>query len=421
MEKGIPYQKIIKFLLLGLFYIIFQNSFSQISVKSNVKLINWLFENCDDTYNPYILKDRITFIEASDSITTITVNFSENCCFPVEPTLKFVDNKLYLLPYTTFEGERCDCICCFTITYKISGLNLNKYETYFNGKKVEFSDEYYWASEPKFELYNGKKINKTNKYGFKEGTWMRFYESGAIKILQQYPEEVLYRTSTPIWSKHYYQSGKLDFYHRKDSLERWFEDGRLQSWDYTYTIEDTIYNEVFSLYDNHQVKKRYKDKSYVLKDESALYHFKITTKNILLQEEYYENGLKKILFTKDTIFSWYESGILKTKENKSREFEYDQNGRLLRRVIHWSKIISGFKNNFNHSLYIDYFQNGQIKTIEYVRDEPTLESKSISIGHRYNWKWNEDGKCIEYPPDWNEKLPWKDIDEIKPPKISIKR
>lgn len=416
MEKEIQYQKIVKFLLLGLFYIIFQNSFSQNSEKSNVKLINWSFDNCDDTYDPFRLKDRITAIETSDSITAITVNFSENCCFPVEPTLKFVDNKLYLLPYTTFEGERCDCMCCFTITYRISGLTLDKYETYFKGKKVEFSNDYYWASEPKFEIYKGKKINKTNKYGFKEGIWMWFYPSGEIKILHQYPDEVLYRYSHHYWSKHFYQTGKLALFRRKDSIETWFEDGRLKSWDYTYTIRDTIYNEVFSLYDNHQVQKRYKDKSYVLEDENESYGFKITTKEILYHEEYYENGVKKLLYTKDTLFSWYESGIIKTKENKNGKFEYDENGKLLNRQIHWSVLIPSSKKKFSHSLYIDYLQNGQIESIDYVRDERSIDSNGISR-RRYKWQWNEKGKCIESPTQWNEKLPWKDFDEIKPPKI----
>ena len=34
------------------------------------------------------------------------------------------------------------------------------------------------TTESSYENYEGEQINKMNKYGFREGTWIQFYENG---------------------------------------------------------------------------------------------------------------------------------------------------------------------------------------------------------------------------------------------------
>ncbi|WP_147767640.1 hypothetical protein [Seonamhaeicola maritimus] len=410
-----------KILTLGLFCITFQSSFSQIKDDCNVILKNWRAADCDNTFDPYRIKNRITGIETIDNVTIITVNFSENCCVELNPSLEFENNRLNLLPYTEYEGDYCECNCCFSISYEIYGLAQLNYETYFNGKRIEFSNEHYQVKEPTFEIYNGQEINKTNKYGFQEGIWMKFYESGEIKYLYHFPDQVLYYRSYPTWTKEFYESGALAYYNRNDSTERWFDDGQLQAWDYKYSIGDTAYKEGFALYDNHQLKKRYKEKSHIEKDTSTRHLIERTITDVFYHEEYYENGVKKYLYTMDTIFSWYNTGIIKEKEISNGRLEYNESGKLVKRIIHWSLNDTISNWNLSHSFYIEYLENGQIGTIHYVRDEVLDGGDSMAPSNHYYWKWNELGECYETPSEWTEDLPWIGFYEIKlPPTKNIR-
>ena len=138
-----------------------------------VKLIGWKSLDCDNTYDPYRLIARVTVFDVQHGRTYLILNFSDHCCPTFNPKIEFKDNNLLIVPYE--QGNvvtECDCYCCFSIELQIDGLPGKGYEVYFRGKRIEQSDDPYLVLEPSQELYNGRVINRKNKYGFHEGTWI---------------------------------------------------------------------------------------------------------------------------------------------------------------------------------------------------------------------------------------------------------
>src|SRR6218665_856791 len=227
-----------------------------------VKLLDWKPNTCDNTYDPYKLVNRITERQTQDGVTLLTVNFADNCCAEFKPQITFKDNQLFLLPYKKYSGDYCGCNCCFSIEFRIDGLPSDAYEIYFKGKKIEVSSDHYKVVQPKSEVYNGTTINRTNRYGFKEGTWMTFYEDGNVKTLEEYRQNELYYESQPVWEKSFYPSGRLSRHSRNDTTESWFEDGELRAQFIDYTVGDTTYQKKFTRYENRQIRERALERSY---------------------------------------------------------------------------------------------------------------------------------------------------------------
>src|SRR5665647_901851 len=80
--------------------------------SNKVRLIKWSSESCDNTFDPYRLKTRISSIEYTDTSTIFTAHFSDNCCVTFKPAIDFYKNKLVLLPYREYKGDYCTCNCC---------------------------------------------------------------------------------------------------------------------------------------------------------------------------------------------------------------------------------------------------------------------------------------------------------------------
>ncbi len=62
----------------------------------------------------------------------------------------------------------------FSIVFELEGLAQGKFQVYFKDKKIERSDDHYEVIEPTSVEHQGKTINRRNRYGFMEGTWMTF-------------------------------------------------------------------------------------------------------------------------------------------------------------------------------------------------------------------------------------------------------
>lgn len=183
----------------------------QTKARDEVKLVDWKAQPCDDTYDPGRLVSRITSIRESKGITSIVVNFATNCCLDFEPSVQFSNNQLQLKFIDKYdEAELCFCVCCFSIEYQVSGLVGKKYDVYFADKKIEQSSDHYKLVEPQSESYQGKVINRRNKYGFKEGLWMNFYDDGSVKSTYEFPETVLYRQEQSIKEAFYWHTKGAD-------------------------------------------------------------------------------------------------------------------------------------------------------------------------------------------------------------------
>lgn len=377
----------------------------------SVELINWKAETCDHTFDPYRLKNRVTRLESRDGITYITVNFSETCCADFSPAIEFRENNLMLLSYP---GDLyCFCICCFSISYEISGLPDKDFNIYFNDGKIELSDEHYATVEPTFELHKGKKINQTNKYGFREGLWIEFFKDGNTKALIKYPESSLYDRSYPEWEKRYSQSGKLSYYKRNDTTEAWFGDGEIRLQQIKYKIEDTTFRSILAKFGNRQIKEKSLERYYttIFKSESdSTYRIGSTISDYVYKEEYYRSGKRKYLQTTDTLFTWYEDEQVKIKQYAHGSVEYNKQGLLVKKSYQWEEPAPKGWRDLEYKIDIHFYRNGKVQKIRFIRDEPSEN------GHYY-WKWDTDSRLIEAPEHWEEEVPWKNIKEINVPPI----
>ncbi|MFN7494621.1 MAG: hypothetical protein ACK5RG_17000 [Cyclobacteriaceae bacterium] len=386
--------------------------------QSTVKLIKWSSENCDQTYDPGRLQNRLTRLDTRDGIVSITVNFTENCCAQFNPVIEFKGDKLYLYPYKEYGDEICECDCCFSINYEISGIEAKNLKVYFKDEEVKLSEDHYRTREPTFVWHNGTKINRINKYGFQEGIWKEFYENGDLKKVTHYPELSLYYEPRFEWSKSYYPSGRLKNYSRKDTIESWFEDGELKGQFINYSSKDTVFEKGIMKHSNRQLKERFLQRQYntVFKSEFDSGTDKTGRElDYLYKEEYYENGNRKFLHASDTSFTWYESGQLKEKQYRNGTTEYNEQGQLIKKSFHWKAPGTKSWGDLDCSMYIEYYPHKEIKEIHFVRDEISKDDKSIASGVHYYWKWDQALNLIETPEDWKEEYPWINISEIKVP------
>jgi len=385
-------------------------------VSDEIRLSRWSSEACDNTFDPYRLKTRISSIEYTDTSTIFTVHLSENCCITFKPQIKYYNNKLVLLPYEKYTGDYCGCNCCFTIQYEISGLKGKKYKLYFKENEITQSNNYYDTVKPSFQIYNGEKINSVNKYGFKEGIWITFYENGKEKDVSQYPEQSLFYEPYPFWSKEYYPSGKLSFYDRNDTSESWFEDQELKSQFIKYKVGDTTYEKGFRKFENRILQKEYFTKFYptIFRSEFDIeYKDSGWITETVYKKEYYQNGKPKFIFGKDTSFSWLETGQIESKKYKSGSIEFDKNGVITQRSFSWLEKGSKSFRNLDNTLYVYFYSNGNIKEIELVRDETTNDG--MAPGVRYSWIWDKDMNLLESPEIWKETFPWTRFEELELP------
>ncbi len=395
---------------------LFSHGFAQNQGKDTVRLVHWDALDCDNTYDSYRIKNRISNVEKSGDLIKITINFSENCCAEFDPAINFVDNKLYLLPFTKKSDVYCACDCCFSIEYDISGLNDKNFEIYFKDKKVEYSENYYDTISPSFETFQDEIINRTNKYGFMEGKWMSFYDDCSINSIRVFPPSVLYFEAYPLWTKLFYQNGKLAVYDRNDTVQEWFEDGTIQYESYEYSVGDTTFKYVFSLYDNRNLRVKSLQKDYPVIHRSKYndcYEAKGSKFPYVYKEEYYENGQSEFILGKDTTKKWYRNGQLKEIYFDSGGVEYDSLGRITEKKFFWDSPGSECSMDLRNSLVIIYDNNLNVKEIRLNRDE--VREKGIGMGANYYWKWDANGKLIKSPENWKEELPWKRFKEIEIP------
>lgn len=384
--------------------------------KQKVQFVKWNTTTCDDTYDPDRLITRITAQYVENDHTFLTVNFPDNCCAEFKPTMRFEKNRLYLSPYPNYFGDICECHCAFSITFEFEGLVQGKYQVYFKNKKIERSDDHYEVIEPTSAEYEGKTINRRNRYGFMEGTWMTFYDDGKLQEHQQYPEKELYKDPKALWTKTYYRSGARESFHRKDTVETWFEDGTLKSQFIEYQSGDTTYERGFQLHDNRQLEKKYMERYFQTTLSSELdpaYKSKSTVHQTLYEEEFFDNGNRKYLFGKDTSYTWSITGQVTLKEYATGSIAYDEEGFVKGKSFYWKTKGPTVWGDLNHTLYIDLDRNGIVSGIHYVRDE--VKNDRVLPSAHYNWEWNDKGQLIEIPSDWNEALPWKKFPELRTP------
>lgn len=375
-----------------------------------VKLVKWTSVECDHTYDPFLLVNRITELRTESSRTYITISFSDHCCPTFQPTVNFHDNRLVLMSYV--EGKivtRCECRCCFSLEYVIEGLPTSDYEVFFDGKRVERSKEYYPTKEPTFQVYNGEIINRQNKYGFKEGKWMSFYENGSVKTITMHPESQIYREEEEIPTKHFYQSGVLESFSSKDTTEFWFEDGELSSQYLSYKIGDTLFTSVINKHSNRQLEEKELTKSYPTASSSiaeSTHQYDRSITETVYNEAYYANGIRKFLYQKDTSMAWFESGTLHYKKYTNGKVIYNEEGKITSQSYEWRSKGKVGERDTEKTLAVEFSVKGDITKIQYFYKQPP------DFPNTFIWRWDDEKRLIESPKKWKGPLPWSEIPQL---------
>lgn len=394
------------------------SSFSQSDRADSVFLVSYHEMDCDDTYDPYKLNTRITSIEVDQNNTIITVNFAANCSQHFNPDVTFENGRLSLISDTFPDKIMADCYCCFSLVYTISGLIGKEYSVYFDGKKVELSSDYYKTVPASAEIYEGKEINRTNKYGFREGRWMKFYEDGRIQSIYNFPETVLYEDESAIWGKSYYPNGDLAKFMRNDTTQIWFKDGSLKYENYSYTHGDTTFEYRYERDDFKILQERSLTKKYTIKDHSK--KVSTTRTEFVIRERSYENGQRAFLMENDTTRQWYRNGQIRLLKLENGWTTYDSLGNTLETcdTYHWLEDSLNFDTDFKSRFHVIHSEKNVIRELNLSRYE---QREKDLILCNYLWKFTLNGELISSPENWHEAFPWDIHKEIKLPRSIRKK
>jgi hypothetical protein len=383
--------------------------------EDSVKLVHWQAAQCDSTYNPYYAVARISDVELKGTNTLMTVSFPDNCCAEFDPYIEFKKNKLIIEPYK-IDTAGCDCNCYFSLVLTMKGLSNTRYEVVFKGKKVERSDDPYPAVEPRQEKYKDIVINRTNKYGFREGIWMSFFPNGQPSEIVKYPEHVHHPDRNAIYTKGYYLNGSLSYFERKDTVDAWFEDGELKTRFLKFVKGDTTFEYAVEKHDNGKLKNESLEKTYKYTFTSKFdpeYRAEGEKFSRVMKRSYYESGKREYLFGTDTSYNWYESGKIKRKEYEKGAIAYYETGSISERIFFWQQRGPDTLGDLEHSLYVEFYSNGSTSKVHYVRDE--VFEDGVAVGLHYNWVWGIDKTLVQSPSNWKEALPWIKYPELRIP------
>lgn len=392
--------------LVASFILVFPQTYED---SSCIEIEKWELSECDNSYDPYLLKSRISRFESVNGNTLISINFSDQCCPTLKPKIILVEDSLKLYPYIDASELECFCQCCFTLDYEISGLTGKKYNVFFKDIKVEETEDPYELVEPKFEIYKGRKINQSNKYGFEFGTWVKFFANDSIETIAQYPRDsFIRRPYKESWKKRYDSTGVLRYYQAEDTMMSWNEKGELRSERIHYTSNDTSYIKKVKRYSNGQLAINQLSMRFNFSDTSQFDSTFITngsTTKDIYNEAYYRDGRMKYEGG-DTAYSWYENGKLKSKRFNGTYIAYDSMGKRSERIYSWKESGGQGKGDLSKSLKVTYDEDSVVSEIE-LRITKSYNTK------KYHWKWNKNGMLIESPENWQEPLPWERFEDIK--------
>ncbi len=379
-----------------------------VSAQNSIELVQWTDEPCDSDYDPHLLVNRISSITEDQGVTSVTINFHDNCCPQFDPSVELKGDTVFFYIWKENKGS-CSCTCCFSMRYDLKDFDTNKnYVYYFQDAKVKESDDPYPVKEPVSELYNGMEINRENKYGFKEGLWITFYDDGRIKSESTYPEHNMQSRSFPIESKSFYENGQLAHHYRRDARENWFEDGELWSYEYRYEKGDTSFIEEMSKFSNKNLREHSLEREYkVIIDNKVIAGLRDTGRisETVYIKEYYENGQKKHDFhiNKDTSYLWYKTGELERLEYRNGSKNFSKNGMLQNQSFNWQENDSQTKSRL-----VIWYRTNSTKLLQVK----LLKTESFLSPKEYIWDFDLDGKLNKSPSDWEGPYPWKRFPEL---------
>ena len=385
------------------------NSDSNKSTTSNVKLIDWSHGECDHSFDAYRMVDRVTSFNMKGDTAYINISFGANCCEKFKPYIFWDANGLHLFPYKHATNRPCDCDCCFSLNFTISGIPKKKFDIYFGKTKIPISKDPYPVQKETFYLKDGDTLNRTNKYGARVGLWKSWFASGKINSIQVFPKQCAYPESSEIRRISYFENGSTEEIYSQDTFMRWNAKGILIHSDIEEALPngDTKETEL-DFYDNGNKKEIYISIDIAEKNRKENANGSVTTSQTIIREEYFENGKPKYIMG-DPSKSWYESGKIKFIAFDDTSTTFNEQGKVIEQESDWEVYNKKIDYHLRYFIIKKYHPNGKIASLELGRDEPDNDG-SISMTVRYDWEWNTLGELTKQPDDWKGQLPlWRGV------------
>lgn len=140
------------------------------------------FENseCNEELDPYRLKTRIISKQFVGDTLAIRIGMVDTCGFEFTPTFKYSQDTISLGIGKHGTGE--ECICCYELVYRIIGMNHLNTPITFKSKLILESNEKYWTTPIKYFVFKGDTTGYIDKYGLKQGMYIREKNGKLIEI-----------------------------------------------------------------------------------------------------------------------------------------------------------------------------------------------------------------------------------------------
>jgi len=185
--------------------------------NASIEILNFGQTECDNSLDPYKLKSRLIRVDFSNDTLEFEVGTLGTCCVDYESKIKFSNDTLFLEYQRKENSPASFCYCCYQFIHKIKGIKNTEITFMLGDQILEISEEKYRTYPISFDMIDGDTINLTDKYGEKQGIWIKdhnrydVYENGTIVKwgkLYSYGKLKDQRNSRSKKHTEFYESGK---------------------------------------------------------------------------------------------------------------------------------------------------------------------------------------------------------------------
>jgi hypothetical protein len=324
--------------------------------SQNIELpvINVYQSECDRFADITRIQKRIISQRMNNDTLTVLFGTIENCAgiydvksYLICDTLKFEYRIGIPSSEIAENGDNyvsvANCDCCFEFTFEVQGLKYSpKVIKLFDSIMIFYPDKYK-IYPVKFDLINNDTVNYIDKYGLKQGKWLKTdcdVKADSIYFVGYYIDNELKSCFLNAFNKNgklIYEDNQTDY--NVSVSKSYFENGDISE---QWIDNDSAGFISYSFYPNKHLK-RVKIKNKNFEGETDYYESGILEKitNEISTEELNENGEWKQTFINSSRKEFYENGILKIEyfdsertDNIWKKIYYD-NGNLM--AIKYSK------------------------------------------------------------------------------------
>lgn len=180
----------------------FEKVINRISYQSfNEKTLKISFghiSNCAGIHNPSATYYNDTLeIKYDDFITEIDTLKHYDSLLNDSTTLEITE-IIETQPYVL-------CDCYFESEFEISGVNKNPLKIILNGTPIQYYPDKYKVQSIEFELVDGDTVNLIDKFGYRQGLWIKKHSNNQLIFNRIYEADVIVEGT----DYHYHENGNI--------------------------------------------------------------------------------------------------------------------------------------------------------------------------------------------------------------------